>query len=65
MDKSSIVAEIQTGNIEISLWQHFREDIACVFERDPAARNKWEVITTYPGVHAVIIYRLTHQSTLR
>jgi len=37
-----------------------RRDIACVFDRDPAARNRLEVVTTYPGVHAVMIYRLAH-----
>jgi serine O-acetyltransferase len=44
----------------LSLWQHWREDVACVFERDPAARTTWEVLTTYPGVHAVLIHRLNH-----
>ncbi|MBT8438736.1 MAG: serine O-acetyltransferase, partial [Gammaproteobacteria bacterium] len=29
-----------------------REDIKCVFDRDPAARNAWEVVTCYPGLHA-------------
>jgi len=38
----------------------FKEDIACVFERDPAAQSVFEVITTYPGVHAVLIHRLSH-----
>lgn len=38
-----------------------KEDIACVFERDPAAQSVFEVITTYPGVHAVIIHRFSHQ----
>lgn len=56
---TSAVAATQKG--QISLWQHFREDIACVFERDPAARNSLEVITTYPGVHALLIYRLAHR----
>ncbi|MDD5276371.1 MAG: serine O-acetyltransferase [Methylovulum sp.] len=37
-----------------------KEDIACVFERDPAAQSVFEVITTYPGVHAVMIHRLSH-----
>ncbi len=36
------------------------EDIRCVFERDPAARNVFEVITTYPGVHAVVAHRFNH-----
>lgn len=40
--------------------QRVREDVACVFERDPAARTWFEVITTYPGVHAVLLHRLNH-----
>jgi len=39
---------------------HFKEDIACVFARDPAAHSVFEVITTYPGVHALLIHRLSH-----
>ena len=41
-----------------SLWRSIREDVACVFERDPAARSTFEVVTTYPGVHALILYRI-------
>ncbi len=37
-----------------------REDIACVFDRDPAARSSWEVLTCYPGLHALLFHRLTH-----
>jgi serine O-acetyltransferase len=37
-----------------------REDIACVFKRDPAARSTLEVITIYPGVHALVLHRLAH-----
>lgn len=37
-----------------------REDIACVFERDPAARSTWEVLTCYPGFHALTLHRLAH-----
>jgi serine O-acetyltransferase len=33
-----------------------REDIACVFERDPAARSTWEVVTCYPGFHALTLH---------
>ncbi|MFH1494771.1 MAG: serine O-acetyltransferase [Pseudomonadota bacterium] len=43
------------------MFKHLREDIAVVFERDPAARSRWEVLTTYPGVHAVLFHRLTHR----
>ena len=42
------------------MFSRLREDIGCVFERDPAARNAFEVITTYPGVHAVMIHRASH-----
>lgn len=38
-----------------------REDIACVFQRDPAARTRFEVLTTYPGVHALLTYRIAHR----
>ena len=37
-----------------------REDISCVFERDPAARSSWEVLTCYPGFHALQCHRLAH-----
>ena len=42
------------------MFKHLREDIAVVFERDPAARSTWEILTTYPGVHALIFHRLSH-----
>ncbi len=43
-----------------SLWQLIREDITCVFQRDPAARSRWEVATLYPGIHAVMLQRIAH-----
>ena len=45
----------------ISLLQQLKRDIACVFERDPAARSTFEVLTTYPGVHAIILHRLANR----
>src|SRR5512135_2897395 len=42
------------------MFKQLREDIASVFERDPAARSAWEVMTCYPGLHAVWIHRLAH-----
>ncbi|HIQ06884.1 MAG TPA: serine O-acetyltransferase [Thiotrichaceae bacterium] len=42
------------------MFENFREDINCVFDRDPAARNVIDILTTYPGVHAVLHYRMTH-----
>ncbi len=37
------------------------EEISLVFERDPAARSKWQVLFLYPGVKAVLSYRLAHK----
>lgn len=42
------------------MFNRVKEDINCVFDRDPAARNAFEVITTYPGVHAVLLHRISH-----
>jgi len=42
------------------MFERIREDISCVFERDPAARNTFDVLTTYPGIHAVMMHRLSH-----
>ena len=38
-----------------------REEIRVVFDRDPAARSAWEVITCYPGFHALLFHRLSHR----
>ncbi len=40
--------------------ERIKEDIHCVFARDPAAQSVFEVITAYPGFHAVLIHRLSH-----
>ena len=40
------------------MFERIKEDVQCVFERDPSARNVFEILTTYPGVHAVILHRL-------
>ena len=47
------------------MFERLREDVQCVFERDPAARSRVEVLTTYPGVHAIVLYRLAHRLWLR
>ncbi|MGB1109604.1 MAG: serine O-acetyltransferase [Gammaproteobacteria bacterium] len=46
---------------EPGFWGQLREDMACVFQRDPAARNWIEVFTTYPGVHAILTYRVANR----
>lgn len=43
------------------MFARIREEIAVVFERDPAARNTWEVITCYPGFHAMLFHRIAHR----
>lgn len=40
------------------MFARIKEDIAVVFERDPAARHTLEILTTYPGVHAILFHRL-------
>jgi len=43
------------------MFDRTREEIAVIFDRDPAARSAWEVITCYPGFHALIFHRLSHR----
>ena len=45
----------------MKLLSRLREDIAVVFDRDPAARTTFEVVTTYPGFHAMLIHRLANK----
>jgi serine O-acetyltransferase len=42
------------------MFSRLREDVASVLERDPAARSVWEVLTCYPGVHALFLHRISH-----
>ena len=42
------------------MFRQLREDIASVMERDPAARSTFEVLTCYPGLHAILIHRFSH-----
>lgn len=44
-----------------SLLSLIREDIGCVRQRDPAARSQLETLLAYPGIHAVIWYRLANR----
>jgi serine O-acetyltransferase len=43
------------------MFSRIKEDVAVVFDRDPAARNIVEVLTCYPGIHALIIHRIAHR----
>ncbi|CAM3842064.1 serine O-acetyltransferase [Parendozoicomonas haliclonae] len=42
------------------MFERIREDVRSVLDRDPAARNTFEVLTNYPGVHALLMHRLAH-----
>ncbi|MGL4821015.1 MAG: serine O-acetyltransferase [Bacilli bacterium] len=42
------------------MWQTFKDDIDVVFEQDPAARSRIEVVLTYSGVHAIWMHRIAH-----
>jgi serine O-acetyltransferase len=42
------------------MFSRIQADIDCILERDPAARSRFEVLTCYPGLHAVILHRLAH-----
>ena len=42
------------------MFDRLRGDITCILDRDPAARTRWEVLTCYPGLHAIWIHRLAH-----
>ena len=51
----------QTPRAMPSLFQDWHSDVTCVFARDPAARSLTEVLITYPGVHAVLLHRISHR----
>ncbi len=52
---------VANAELRLSWWRMLREDIDCVFHRDPAARTRIEIITTYPGVHAIMMYRIANR----
>lgn len=43
------------------MFKLLREDIRCILERDPAARSRLEIVTCYPGLHAIVLHRLSHK----
>ena len=42
------------------MFSRLRSDIQCILDRDPAARTRWEVLTCYPGLHAIVLHRPAH-----
>ena len=47
------------------MFDRLQEDIDCIRERDPAARSRWEVLTCYPGLHALVFHRRAHDCRRR
>jgi serine O-acetyltransferase len=47
------------------MFEKLRSDIDCILERDPAARSRWEVLTCYPGLHAIYVHKLARWLWLR
>ena len=43
------------------MFNSLRENIDCILERDPAARSKLEILTCYPGLHAIMAHKLAHR----
>ena len=47
------------------MFKHLKLDIAAAMANDPAAKSKWEVLLTYPGVKALYLYRIAHAFHVR
>jgi serine O-acetyltransferase len=61
MTTTSISRDLTSVRVEsIGLFHSIREDIASVFDRDPAAKNWFEVLLCYSGLHAVWAHRINH-----
>lgn len=43
------------------MFERIKEDVRCIFDRDPAAYSIFDVLLTYPGLHAVLLHRLAHR----
>lgn len=57
----AILCKVSNNGAGPGLWRLIREDVACVKQRDPAARFALEILLTYPGVHAVVWYRIANR----
>ncbi len=61
IEASRIVARSPTEQApKKGLLSRLREDIEAIRDRDPAARSAWEVLTCYPGLHALWMHRIAH-----
>ncbi|MGR9108411.1 MAG: serine O-acetyltransferase [Gammaproteobacteria bacterium] len=64
MNSETLAANLG-GDKPALLREQIQGDIDCVFQRDPAARTRFEIITTYPGLHAIFLYRIANRLWLR
>ncbi len=61
MDDTLVMESSPANCAQPGFFTLLREDVECVFHRDPAARSRFEVLTTYPGVHAILLQRISHR----
>ena len=61
MDETLVMESSPANCAQPGFFTLLREDVECVFHRDPAARSRFEVLTTYPGVHAILLQRISHR----
>lgn len=43
------------------MFKKIKEDVDCILQRDPAARSRLEILTCYPGLHAIMVHRMAHR----
>jgi serine O-acetyltransferase len=43
------------------MFKKIREDVDCILQRDPAAKSRLEILTCYPGFHAILVHRIAHR----
>lgn len=43
------------------MFKKLKEDVDCILQRDPAARSRLEILTCYPGLHAIMVHRIAHR----
>jgi len=43
------------------MFTKLKEDIDCILQRDPAARSRLEILTCYPGLHAILVHRMANR----
>lgn len=47
-------------NKAVKIVKDIKNEVSSIRERDPAAVNDFEVLTLYPGLHALLLYRVAH-----